>query len=96
MPIYAYRQIQINYYRERQEETLGDLFGVIETLVDIHGVIDHVGLVEKLDLRLEDLLVLMEPALLEKLQNWEDQVPVQVRRYARSEVVARHASQLSC
>jgi hypothetical protein len=50
MPIYRYKQIQINYYRERQEETLGDLFGVIVTLVDILGVIDQVGLVKKLDM----------------------------------------------
>jgi hypothetical protein len=50
MPIYRYRQIQINYYRERQEETLGDLFGVIVTLVDILGVIDYVGLVKKLNM----------------------------------------------
>jgi hypothetical protein len=50
---------------------LGDLFSMIETLVDIHSVVNHVGLVEKLDLRLEDLLILMKTALLEKLQNRE-------------------------
>ena len=63
--------------------TLRDVFGVVEGLVDVHGVVDHVGLVEELDLGLEDLLVGVELPLLEKLHQREHQVPVQVGRDAR-------------
>lgn len=58
--------------------------------MDVHGVVDHVGLVEELDFGLEDLLVGVELALLEKLQQGEDQVAVEVRRDARRQVVVRH------
>lgn len=58
--------------------------------MDVHGVVDHVGLAQELDLRLEDLLVGVELPLLEELQDGEHQVPVEVRRDARREVVRSH------
>lgn len=50
--------------------------------MDVHGVVDHVCLVEELDLRLEDLLIWVQLTFLKKLQQREDQVAVQVRRDA--------------
>ena len=47
--------------------------------MDVHGIINHVGLVEKLDFGLKDLVVLVELALLKELEKREDKVPVEVR-----------------
>lgn len=58
--------------------------------MDVHGVVDHVGLAEELDLGLEDLVVVVELPLLEELEEGEDEVAVEVRRDARREVVVRH------
>ena len=49
---------------------------MVETLVDVHGVINHVGLVQKLDLELEDLLIGVKLTLLEELEDGEHQVTV--------------------
>jgi hypothetical protein len=62
---------------------LGDIFSVVEGLVDVHGVVDHVGLVEELDLGLEDLLIGVKLPLLKELHQWEHKVPVKVGRDAR-------------
>lgn len=37
--------------------TLRDVFSVVEALVDIHGVIDHVSFAQELDFGLEDLIL---------------------------------------
>lgn len=51
--------------------------------MDVHGVVDHVGLVEELDLGLEDLLIGVKLPLLKELHQWEHKVPVKVGRDAR-------------
>lgn len=51
--------------------------------MDVHGVVDNVGLVEELDLGLEDLLIGVKLPLLKELHQWEHKVPVQVGRDAR-------------
>lgn len=58
--------------------------------MDVHGVVDHVGLAQELDLRLEDLLVGIELPLLEELQHREHQMPVEIWRDPRREVVRSH------
>ena len=44
---------------------------MVKALVDVHGVVDHVGFVEELDLLFQDLAILVETTLLEKLEYWE-------------------------
>jgi hypothetical protein len=68
----------------------GDVVGAVERLVDVHGVVDHVRAVEEADLRLEDLLVLVELPLLQELEQRKHQVAVQLRRHERREVVVPH------
>lgn len=51
--------------------------------MDVHGVVDHVGLVEELDLGLENLLIWVQLTLLKELQKREHQVSVEVRRDSR-------------
>uniref|UniRef100_A0A8R7QIQ5 Uncharacterized protein n=1 Tax=Triticum urartu TaxID=4572 RepID=A0A8R7QIQ5_TRIUA len=68
----------------------GDVVGAVERLVDVHGVVDHVGAAEEADLAPQDLLVGVHPALLEELQHREHQVGVHPRRHARRQVVLRH------
>jgi len=36
-----------------------NILGVVEALVDVHGVINHVGVVEKIDLRLQDVVIIV-------------------------------------
>jgi len=36
-----------------------NILGVVETLVDVHGVINHVGVVEEVDLRLQDEVIVV-------------------------------------
>lgn len=48
--------------------------------MDVHGVINHVGFVEKFDLGLEDLLVGVKLPLLKKLKERENKMAVQIRR----------------
>ena len=62
--------------------------------MDVHGVVDHVGVVEELDLGLQDVVVVVQLALLEELEQREHQVPVQIRSDPRGEVVGRHCSRL--
>jgi hypothetical protein len=63
---------------------------VVQALVDVHGVVDHVGLGQQLDLRLQDLVIAVDLLVLQKLQQREDEVPVQKRRHSGGEVVLRH------
>ena len=49
---------------------------MVKTLVDVHCVINHVGLVQKLDLELEDLLIGVKLTLLEELEYGEHKVSV--------------------
>lgn len=58
--------------------------------MDVHGVVDHIGLAEELDLGLEDLVLGVELALLEELKQGEDKVAVKVRSDPGGEVVVRH------
>lgn len=68
----------------------GDFVGAVERLVDVHGVVDHVGAAEEADLAPQDFLVGVDPALLEELQHGQDQMGVHPRRHARRQVVLRH------
>jgi len=61
-----------------------DVLGVVEALVDVHSVVNHVGVVEKVDLRLQDVVVVVELPLLQELQEREHKVPVEIRRHPRS------------
>lgn len=58
--------------------------------MDIHSVVYHVGLAEKLDFGLEDLTIIVELPVLEEFEHRKDQVAVQVRRDARREIVGCH------
>lgn len=78
--------------QKRSLETFWDVLGLIETLVDVHGVINHVGISQQIDLPLEDLIVIVDGALLEKLQEWENQMTIEVGSDPGSQVVARHSS----
>lgn len=44
--------------------------------MDVHGVVDHVGLVKELDLGLEDLLIWVHLSLLQELEKGKHQMPV--------------------
>jgi hypothetical protein len=57
---------------------LEHVVGVVEGLVDVHGIVDHVGAVEEADLGLQDLRLRVELPLLEELQQGEHQVAVQL------------------
>lgn len=48
--------------------------------MDVHGVINHVGLIEKLDFGLEDLLIGVKLPLLKELKERENKMTVQIRR----------------
>lgn len=52
---------------------------MVKTLVDVHGIVNHVGLIKKFDLGLEDLLIGVELAFLKKFKKWEDQVAIEIR-----------------
>lgn len=69
---------------------MGHILGVIEAFVDVHGVIDHVSLVEELDLGFENLVILIQLAFLEEFEERENEMPVEVGRDARGEIVKRH------
>lgn len=69
---------------------MGNIFGTIKRLVNIHGVIDHVSVVEELDLGLEYVFIRVHPSLLQELQQGEDEVPVKVRSRERCQIVCRH------
>ena len=62
--------------------------------MDVHGVVDHVRHAQKLDLGLQDVVVLVETAFLEEFEQGEDEVAVEMRGDSRGEVVARHGSAL--
>jgi len=36
-----------------------NILGVVEALVDVHGVINHVGVVEEVDLRLQNVVIII-------------------------------------
>jgi hypothetical protein len=72
---------------------LRDVVGVVEALVDVHGVVHHVGFGEQLNLGLEDVVIAVQLLVLQKLQQREHQVPVQERRHPRRQVVVRHGEQ---
>jgi len=72
------------------DHVLGDVVGAMEGLVDVHGIVDHVGAAEEADLGLQELGLRVELPLLEELQQREHQVPVQLRCHQRREVVLRH------
>jgi len=72
------------------DHVLGDVVGVVEGLVDVHGIVDHVGAAEEADLGLQELGLRVELPLLEELQQREHQVPVQLRCHQRREVMLRH------
>lgn len=74
----------------RKQHTLGDVFRVVEALMDVHGVVDHVRFGQKLDLSLEDLVVGVNLLVLEKLQEREHEMAVQERRHLGGEVEVRH------
>jgi len=59
--------------------------------MDVHGVVDHVGLAEEIDLRLENLIIRVELFLLQKLQKGENQMAVQMGSNLRCQVVFRHS-----
>jgi len=72
------------------DHVLGDVVGAVEGLVDVHGIVDHVGAAEEADLGLQELGLRVELPLLEELQQREHQVPVQLRCHQRREVMLRH------
>ena len=62
---------------------------MVEGFVNIHGVINHISVVEKLNLRLQNIFLRIQPSLLQELEQWEHQMPVQIRRYPRRQVILR-------
>lgn len=60
-------------------DALRNVVSVVKRLVDVHGVINHVGLVEELDLGLEDLLIGVKLPLLKKLEERENKMTVKIR-----------------
>lgn len=57
--------------------------------MNIHGVVNHVRVVEKLDLSLQNISLGIQLPLLQELQQREHKMPVQMRRYTRCQVVLR-------
>lgn len=72
------------------DHILRDVFGVVEALVDVHRVVDHVRLVQELYLRFQNLLVRVHLPLLKKLQQRKHQMPVQIRSDSLRQIVRRH------
>lgn len=72
------------------DHILRDVFGVVEALVDVHRVVDHVRLVQELYLRFQNLLVGVHLPLLKKLQQRKHQMPVQIRSDSLRQIVRRH------
>lgn len=64
---------------------------MVKTLVDVHGIVNHVSLIKKIDLGLEDELIGVELALLKKFKKRKDQVAIEVRCNSRGQVVCRHS-----
>jgi hypothetical protein len=63
---------------------------MVEALVDIHGVIDHIRLGEKLDLGLQDLVVTVETFVLEELQEGEDEVTIEEGSDSGGKIILSH------
>lgn len=62
--------------------------------MDVHGVVDHVGLGQQLNFRFQDLVVAVKLLVLQKLQQRENEVPVQEWRHTGGEVILRHGDRL--
>jgi hypothetical protein len=63
---------------------------MVEALVYIHGIIDHIRLGEKFDLGLQDLVVTVETFVLEELQEREDEVTIEEGSDAGGKVIVSH------
>jgi len=70
--------------------TLWDVIHAVEALVDVHGVVDHVGLAEEVDLRLENLVIWVELFLLQKLQKGKHQMTIQMGSNLRRQIILCH------
>lgn len=61
--------------------------------MNVQGVINHIVLATQLNLGIEYVLISVElAALMEKLQQGEHQMVVQIRSYPIRQIVARHHS----
>ena len=65
------------------------LVGLVKLLVDVHGVVDHVGLFNQLQLGRLNVGCIVEPLAAQELQQRENQVAVQVLGHQGSEVIRR-------
>jgi hypothetical protein len=74
----------------QDNQTLRHIFGMVQAFVDIHRIVHHVRLPEKLDLRLQDLVIRIQLLVLQKLQEREHKMPVEVRRDGCCEIILRH------
>ena len=59
---------------------------------DVHGVINHISVVEELNFEFEDVFVGVKTSLLEELEEGEDEMPVEIGGDSWCQIVVRHCS----
>ena len=75
--------------------TLGYIFCMVKGPVNIHGIINHIGLVKQLQLSPQDILIRVKLPLLQELKQWKNQMPVQIGSDSGRQVVVRHPASFS-
>lgn len=72
--------------------TLGYLFSLIKGFVNIHGIINHIGLIKQLNLGLQDILIRVKLPFLQEFKQWENQMPIKIRRNSWRQIVVCHSA----
>ncbi len=65
---------------------------MVQTFVNIHRVVHHIRLRQKLYLGFQDLVVSVQLLVLQKLKKREHEMPVEVWRYLCCQIILRHRS----
>lgn len=69
--------------------TLWNVVGVIERFVNVHGVVNHVSVIKQIDFGLENILLGVQPFLLQELKQREHEMPVELGRNPLRQIVFR-------
>lgn len=64
--------------------------------MNVHGIINHVRVIKKHDLRLQNISLGIQPYLLQEFKQREHKMPVKMRCYPRRQVVLRRHLLFSC